>query len=1825
MKHNKLWFFSAIVILLLLLIQYNNVSKTAVFSKTQKGSSKIKVGLDQQRSEALTKLYIDSCIGESFSYDEVDILKKFALGQSISTIEADLVISRALYTKYVLKSNLTVDQKLLLQVYENNREPVNMGYNMRSLAMQKSTTYALKEVEPNNSIVETSRNKANLFYGQLQASSFDNDNFAFSAGKDSVVSISFGDINNDNDGQFEVNLELVDSNGDSIAPQFISKKFPNSASKLAVFSIPSTGEYFAKVSPAKNSLDLSSNYLLSIDFIKFVSGSADVEDIAPLAPTSIVNGDFEAGNFTGFTTVEAGNGSWLVYSGPGPGNIAPPQGTFAATTNQGGPGTHILYQDITLTGSATLSFILYYRSNAALVTPSPNVLNHTTVPNQQYRVDIIDPAQPTDTLAVLANVFTTNTNDPILLNPTNMSFNLAPFAGTTVRIRFAEVDNRGLFRAGVDNIVVTPNTVASTTTLTASPNPSVFGQAVTLTATVSPQSGTTTPTGSVVFNIDGIDQTPITLSNGQANFSTSSFSTGNHTIFATYSGNSDFLASTSAIFTQTVNQATTSTILSSSLNPSTLGQNVTFTATVTVATPGAGTPSGLVNFFDGSTMIGSVTLNAGVATFETSTLSLGTHLITAQYLGDINFSGSTSAILNQIVNCPIITISPASLPNSQVNTTYNQTLTASGGTPPYTFTVISGSLPTGLSLSPNGVLTGTPTVTNIFNFTIQVSDANNCMATRNYVISISCAAINITPSSLPNVTVNTAYPTQTLVANGGIAPYNFTVSNGTLPTGLTLTNAGVLSGTPTSTGTFTFTVTATDTNTCIGTIIYTIVVNCPNIIISPATIPNGQINSFYSQVFNASGGIAPYTFALTNGNLPSGLNFIAAQKGIAGTPLAGGTFNFTITTTDAIGCAVSRNYTLTVAASAGSLGFSVSAVSVTEGGRVTLSVNRTNGNTGAVSVNYSTSNSSAIAGRDFVSNSGTLTFANNDTAPKSFTIETIANSSFEPNKTFSVQLSGATNGTTISVPRVTVTITEKDTAQPGQIAFEQGSYSISEKGGVARITVARSNGNNVAVAVNYSTSAGANASSGINYFDASGTLNFGVGVNSQSFTIPVIDDKKPGSDKVVNLRLSGTTNGASLVLATATLTIVEASDPPPPPPVPPAKLQADSSLDFGKVNLGSTLTRNIKLTNVGGQDLNITNVSISGDSLSISSAPNTLLKANESTSIAVTFKPSVLSRTTGNITVTSNGGNANIALVAESVDLEMPRVSFSNPSGGQIFDAGNPVVIAFQASDNDDLSGFTISVVGSLLSRGTFNNDIGRLDGKSRSLIWNVPITLESPDAKIVMTATDRSGNITTTTSGIFSIRKAVSANPNPVIETRLSFTPPPQGVIAPPGNLVAEAKESDFQISNKLPEPALLVEITFQAPPVGQVLPPQNVRVRAKELDSKSIVNVAKVIKGVVKAEQELNIAGYNVYRVPQPTDGSLPLAEEIVKDENLVTTLPPDATGFMDKPSTGQSDNFAYSVTSFFGNGQMSNGSDPMGTNLPVIKNPMFAKGTVFLDAASSFIKNGAKLVINDEESYTLGFDDEATRFTVPKKQASTENGLVIKKVVTKKDIVKLVIKNPDGATSVAVRFNRKGVVDTIDNETANTNEVERKIEPKVDDPMVAGFNIYRVAQPTDGTVPKIEDIIKPENLIGSIEGSENTFMDNAPTGSSSSGNFTYSVTSFFGNGMMSSGSQPANTDLPVIKNPTFEDKTIFLEAASSFIKPGAVLIIDDTETFVLSFDDNATRFTPGKSKGSSSNQTIDMFLKKDIPVRLTVKNPDGKISVGVVFTKNKSTKNN
>jgi hypothetical protein len=138
---------------------------------------------------------------------------------------------------------------------------------------------------------------------------------------------------------------------------------------------------------------------------------------------------------------------------------------------------------------------------------------------------------------------------------------------------------------------------------------------------------------------------------GQATYSTIGLALGSHSITATYATDGNFNASTSSTLTQTVNKASSSVTVSSSANPSNTGQSVTFTATVSAVAPGSGTPTGTVTFKDGSTTLGSGTLNGpGQASYSISTLMVGSHSITATYGGDSNFTTSTSASLGQVVS-----------------------------------------------------------------------------------------------------------------------------------------------------------------------------------------------------------------------------------------------------------------------------------------------------------------------------------------------------------------------------------------------------------------------------------------------------------------------------------------------------------------------------------------------------------------------------------------------------------------------------------------------------------------------------------------------------------------------------------------------------------------------------------------------------------------------------------------------------------------------------------------------------------------------------------------------------------------------------------------------------------------------------------------------------------------------------------------------------------------------------------------------------------------------------------------------------------------------
>ena len=181
----------------------------------------------------------------------------------------------------------------------------------------------------------------------------------------------------------------------------------------------------------------------------------------------------------------------------------------------------------------------------------------------------------------------------------------------------------------------------SSTVLTSSVNPTTYGQSTKLTATVTPSSAT----GTITFKDGSTTIGTVTLGHGSGSLITSSLSVGSHSLTVVYGGDSNDTGSTSNTVTQTVNQATSSTVLTSSVNPTTYGQSTKLTATVTPSTA-----TGTITFKDGSTTIGTGTMGNGSGTLTISGLGGGSHSLTAVYGGNVNFLASTSDTLTQVVN-----------------------------------------------------------------------------------------------------------------------------------------------------------------------------------------------------------------------------------------------------------------------------------------------------------------------------------------------------------------------------------------------------------------------------------------------------------------------------------------------------------------------------------------------------------------------------------------------------------------------------------------------------------------------------------------------------------------------------------------------------------------------------------------------------------------------------------------------------------------------------------------------------------------------------------------------------------------------------------------------------------------------------------------------------------------------------------------------------------------------------------------------------------------------------------------------------------------------
>ncbi|MEQ7800927.1 putative Ig domain-containing protein [Pedobacter sp. ASV1-7] len=426
-------------------------------------------------------------------------------------------------------------------------------------------------------------------------------------------------------------------------------------------------------------------------------------------------------------------------------------------------------------------------------------------------------------------------------------------------------------------IVVAPTTISNATVATA------YSQTITASGGITPYTysvtGGSLPAGLTINNTTGIiSGTP--TAGGTFNFTVTarSYSTG---IGAPHTS--------SRAYELVVNAPTLT------LNPASMPSATAYVSYSQILTASGGTAPYTYAITLGSLPDG-LTLSTGGVLSGTPTAS-GTFNFTVTGTDSSTGTGPYSKSQEYTLNIisPIV-INPASLPDMIYGVSYNESLTSSGGVAPYSYSLASGGLPNGITFSPEGVLSGTPRSSGSFPLIVRSTDANGVNISRTYNFMIQPAVMAIIPSTLLNPVLAVPY-SRTLTSSGGIAPYSYSVTSGSLPNGLLLSSAGVLSGTPTSAGTFTFIVKSADNGSASTSQSYTLTIATPTLTISPASLPGVTVGDSYSQTLTTTGATAPYTYVRTTGTLPLGLS-LSTGGVISGIPTTKGTYSFTVRSTD---------------------------------------------------------------------------------------------------------------------------------------------------------------------------------------------------------------------------------------------------------------------------------------------------------------------------------------------------------------------------------------------------------------------------------------------------------------------------------------------------------------------------------------------------------------------------------------------------------------------------------------------------------------------------------------------------------------------------------------------------------------------------------------------------------------------------------------------------------------------------------------------------------------------------------------------------------------
>jgi large repetitive protein len=304
-------------------------------------------------------------------------------------------------------------------------------------------------------------------------------------------------------------------------------------------------------------------------------------------------------------------------------------------------------------------------------------------------------------------------------------------------------------------------------------------------------------------------------------------------------------------------------------------------------------PSGLS--LGGDCRITGTPASAGTASFTVRVSDAGGRAV--------NASGSVSVL-------PPVAITTSTLPGAVANRAFSTTLLATGGRAPYGWSVVGGTLPSGLALDlAQGTIAGRPTALGASAFTVRVQDALGATSDRSLRLVVNQVPLTVTCGSAP---AQVGMPfTAACTPQGGLAPYACDVVAGAPPQGVTVNGDCTIAGTPAVAGPVSFTTRVRDSLGSVITVPLSVQVQS-HLAIETTALPPAMSDRLFNTTLAASGGMPPYTWSVVAGVLPSGLALNPADGQLIGAPTVDGVMQFTIRVTDALGATFDQRYELVV-------------------------------------------------------------------------------------------------------------------------------------------------------------------------------------------------------------------------------------------------------------------------------------------------------------------------------------------------------------------------------------------------------------------------------------------------------------------------------------------------------------------------------------------------------------------------------------------------------------------------------------------------------------------------------------------------------------------------------------------------------------------------------------------------------------------------------------------------------------------------------------------------------------------------------------------------